>query len=151
MWLNNGRLEKKKNRQPELCCSWAYLVKENLSFWNKKGSLFNTIISRTEQFLSIERVGYLILGDDKEIKYYIVIKKAFVNVLSFIANPERLQCGDHVPISFSVMPPKKIYILPVQLSQMYHTFRKIFNFGFYLNILDKPPSKFILKKNSASY
>ena len=45
-------------------------------------------------------------------KYYIVIKKAFVNVLSFIANPERLQCGDHVPISFSVMPPKKnIYFL----------------------------------------
>ena len=34
---------------------------------------------------------------------------------------------------------------------MYHTFRNIFNFGFYLNILDKPPSKFILKKNSASY
>lgn len=53
--------------------------------------------------------------------------------------------------SHSVLCHLKKYILPVQLSQMYHTFRKIFNFGFYLNILDKPPSKFILKKNSASY
>lgn len=39
--------------------------------------------NKTEQFLSIERVGYLILGDDKEIKYYIVIKKTFVNVFPF--------------------------------------------------------------------
>ena len=69
-----------------MCCCWAYLVKENLSFWNKKGSLFNTIV---RQFLSIERVGYLILVDDKKIKYYVVIKKAFVNVFPFIANPER--------------------------------------------------------------
>ena len=61
------------------------------------------------QFLSIELVGYLILVDNKKIKCYLVIKKAFVNVFPFIANPERLHCDEkHVPISFGVMPPEKI-------------------------------------------
>lgn len=90
-----------------MCCCWAYLMKENLSYvWKKKGSLFKTIM---RQFLSIELVGYLILVDNKKIKCYLVIKKAFVNVFPFIANPERLHCDEkHVPISFGVMPPKKI-------------------------------------------